>query len=81
MTQAFERFLRSFSDEELQRFARERGEARPPYWRAMRLALAIEAHRRGLALDGVRLGPLRTSDEGSTSRDTSTRTEALAGGR
>ena len=80
MTQAFERFLRSFSDEELLRFAQERSEARPPYWRTMRLALAIEAHRRGLTLEGLRLRSPRTSDTVSTARDDAARTEARAGG-
>ena len=48
MTRAFERFLRSFSDDDLVTFARERGEVRPPYWRAMQVALRIEYDRRGL---------------------------------
>ena len=51
MTKTFERFLRSFSDEELAAFARDREQAQPPYWKVMRLALRIEATRRGLSLD------------------------------
>lgn len=50
MTKTFERFLRSFSDEELAAFAHDRGRAQPPYWKVMRLALRIEATRRGLSL-------------------------------
>jgi hypothetical protein len=48
MTRTFERFLRSFSDEDLEAFAQDRQEKRPPYWRAMRVALRIEFDRRGL---------------------------------
>jgi hypothetical protein len=66
MTRAFERFLRSFSDEELLAFARDRGAQRPPYWRTLRVALAIELDRRGLA-----------AAEAEASRDG----EAPAGGR
>jgi hypothetical protein len=51
MTKTFERFLRSFSDEDLDAFARDRREKRPPYWRVMEVALRIELSRRGLALD------------------------------
>ncbi|MEX1296054.1 MAG: hypothetical protein AB1Z67_07775 [Candidatus Limnocylindrales bacterium] len=51
MTKTFERFLRSFSDEELVAFAGDRGRQQPPYWKAMRLALRIEATRRRLRLD------------------------------
>lgn len=51
MTKAFERFLRSFSDEELIAFAQERSQIRPPYWKVMRLALRIEASRRDLRFD------------------------------
>jgi hypothetical protein len=50
MTQACERFQRSFSDEELIAFVRDRAAASPPYWKLMRLALRIEAGRRGLHL-------------------------------
>ena len=56
MTQAFERFLRSFSDEELTAFAQERRRVNPPYWKLMQVALRIEASRRGLALDQELLG-------------------------
>ena len=51
MTKTFERFLRSFTDEELAAFAQDRGRVRPPYWKAMRLALRVEATRRSLRLD------------------------------
>lgn len=51
MTKTFERFLRSFSDDELVAFARDRTQAHPPYWKVMRVALAIEASRRGLRLE------------------------------
>jgi hypothetical protein len=51
MTKTFERFLRSFSDEELVAFAGERSRLQPPYWRALMLALRIEAGRRGLHLE------------------------------
>ncbi len=51
MTKTFERFLRSFSDEELAAFARDRGRARPPYWKVMRLALQVEADRRHLRFE------------------------------
>jgi hypothetical protein len=50
MTKTFERFLRSLTDDELTVFARERSKVRPPYWKSMRLALAVEASRRGLVL-------------------------------
>jgi hypothetical protein len=62
VTKAFERFLRSFSDEELRRFAEHRSAARPPYWRVMRLALQVEMGRRGLDLDSDTLGPVISSD-------------------
>ncbi len=52
MTKTFERFLHAFTDEELVAFARERSGVQPPYWKTMRLALRIEAERRGLALEG-----------------------------
>jgi hypothetical protein len=51
MTQTFERFLRSFSDDELTAFVQERRRVNPPYWKLMQVALRIEASRRGLALD------------------------------
>lgn len=51
MTKTFERFLRSFSDDELIAFAQERGRVRPPYWKVLRLALQVEAGRRQLRLD------------------------------
>jgi len=51
MTKTFERFLRSFSDEELAAFVRDRGRNRPPYWKVMRLALQVEAARRELRFD------------------------------
>ena len=51
MTKTFERFLRSFTDDELIAFAQDRRRARPPYWKAMRLALQVEAARRRLRLD------------------------------
>ena len=53
MTVTFERFLRSFDDDELRAFAHARGRVRPPYWKVMRLALQIEATRRGLRLEQV----------------------------
>jgi hypothetical protein len=51
MTRTFERFLRSFSDDELIAFARERSNVGAPYWKVMRLAIRIEADRRGLGHD------------------------------
>ena len=51
MTKTFERFLRTFTDEELIVFAEERSRVHPPYWRVMQLALRIEADRRGLRVD------------------------------
>lgn len=51
MTKTFERFLRSFSDEELIAFAQDRSRVSPPYWKVMRLALRIEAGRRDLRFD------------------------------
>ena len=51
MTKTFERFLRSFTDDELIAFAQDRRRARPPYWKVMRLALQVEATRRQLRLD------------------------------
>jgi hypothetical protein len=52
MTKTFERFLRSFSDEDLRAFTLERGKQRPPYWRTMQVALRIERDRRGMQPDG-----------------------------
>jgi hypothetical protein len=51
MTKAFERFLRSFSDDDLAAFAKEQVEKRPPYRRVMEVALRIELDRRDLRLD------------------------------
>jgi hypothetical protein len=51
MTKTFERFLRSFSDEDLRAFTLERGKQRPPYWRTMQVALRIERDRRGMQAD------------------------------
>ena len=51
MTRTFERFLRSFADDELVRFAHARAGANPPYWRVMQFALRVEADRRGIRLD------------------------------
>lgn len=51
MTRAFERFLRSFSDDDLTAFAREQVAKRPPYRRLMEVALRIELARRDLRLD------------------------------
>jgi len=64
MTKTFERFLRSFSDDDLVAFARDRGRARPPYWRVMRTALRIEASRRGLRLEGDPSEPTAVTSEG-----------------
>lgn len=58
MTRTFERFLRSFSDEELAAFARQRAKVRPPYWRVMQVALRIEADRRGLRRDEEPVEPM-----------------------
>ena len=60
MTKTFERFLRSFSDEDLEAFARERSALQPPYWRTLRVALRIELDRRGLDA-GVVTPAARTS--------------------
>ena len=66
MTKTFERFLRSFSDEELVSFAQERSRIRPPYWRFLQGALRIEADRRGLRYESDVLGatavPARAHD-------------------
>mgnify|MGYP001815792258 CR=1 FL=1 len=51
MTKTFERFLHSFSDDQLIAFAQDRGRVRPPYWKVLRLALEVEANRRQLRLD------------------------------
>lgn len=61
MTRTFEHFLRSFSDEDLVAFSEERARAQPPYWRALAVALRVEAGRRGLHLDE---DPLRSSAAG-----------------
>ena len=58
MTKTFERFLRSFSDDELATFAQERERVQPPYWRFLRVALRIEADRRGLRLEEDLLEPV-----------------------
>ena len=71
MTKTFERFLRSFSDEELVRFAQERGVAKPPYWRTLRLALRVELSRRGLDSDEDLLGPEVPRDPGAPARTVS----------
>ena len=68
MTKTFERFLRSFDDEELMQFARERGALRPPYWRVLRLALQIEIDRRGLHPDPEMVGPVVSSDPETPAR-------------
>lgn len=68
MTKTFERFLRSFSDDELAAFAQDRAQARPPYWKAMQLALRIEASRRGLLLESDALGPSRPAEPESGRR-------------
>jgi hypothetical protein len=67
MTKAFERFLRSFSDDELIAFARDRAAVDPPYWRLMRLAVRIEADRRSLRFDQellARLGGDEAAEDG-----------------
>ena len=51
MTKTFERFLRSFTDEEFTAFAQDRARVRPPYWKVMQVALRIESDRRGLRFD------------------------------
>jgi hypothetical protein len=71
MTKAFERFLRSFSDEDLAAFARDRGEKRPPYWRVMEMALRIELSRRGVALDEDVFGAQPTRSSTVTSKGVS----------
>lgn len=48
MTRAFERILRTFSDEDLMMMAREGAGRRAPYWGVMGIALHIELERRGL---------------------------------
>ena len=68
MTKTFERFLRSFSDEELLAFARERVRVQPPYWKVMRLALSIEAGRRGLRLDDGSTEPSAGAPQGPPAR-------------
>jgi hypothetical protein len=64
MTKSFERFLRSFSDDELVAFAQERSRLAPPYWKVMRLALRIEADRRGLGHDERLAGAISRSAPG-----------------
>ncbi len=71
MTKTFERFLRSFSDDELMSFAQDRARVGPPYWKVMRLALRIEATRRGLRLDEV---PAELAAAAPTEPDTRTGT-------
>lgn len=61
VTRAFERFLRSFSDDDLRAFAKEQVEKRPPYRRLLEIALRIELDRRELSLD---MGPTSASTEG-----------------
>jgi hypothetical protein len=68
MTKTFERFLRSFSDEELTRFAQERSGLNPPYWRVMSLALQIEADRRGLSFEADLPGSLVANDSEASAR-------------
>jgi hypothetical protein len=68
MTRTFERFLRSFSDEELSAFARERSAVRPPYWKLMRVALRIETDRRGLRRDETPIEPLSVRPVGEEAR-------------
>ena len=71
MTRTFERFLRSFNDEDLKAFAHERATLRPPYWQAMQLALRIEAGRRGLRLDDDSTGPTRRPQVDPPTREAS----------
>jgi len=68
MTRTFERFLRAFDDDELALFARDRATARPPYWRAMQLALQVEADRRGIRLDHESRSATVPSDESGARR-------------
>jgi hypothetical protein len=53
LTKAFERFLRSFSDDDLTAYAQEQLESRPPFRRVMEVAVRIELDRRGLDLGGI----------------------------
>ena len=71
MTKTFERFLRSFSDEELTHFAQEREAVRPPYWRMMRLALQIELNRRSLTVPAELLGSVASGDPETPARSVS----------
>ena len=71
MTKTFERFLRSFSDEDLRRFAEQRGAARPPYWPTIRLALRIEMSRRGLEPGPPRSDAVATGDPETSTRSIS----------
>lgn len=66
MTKTFERFLRSFTDDQLIAFAQARSEAQPPYWRVLQFALRLEADRRGMALDPELTGA--TSDTSAEPR-------------
>ena len=68
MTKTFERFLRSFSDDELMTFAQDRARVGPPYWKVMRLALRIEADRRGLGHDEKLAAAISGSAAGPTVR-------------
>ena len=68
MTRTFERFLRAFDDDELVLFARERAKARPPYWRALQIALRVEADRRGIRLDHESTSATVPSDESGARR-------------
>ena len=71
MTKTFERFLRSFDDEDLARFAQERERIRPPYWRFLQVALRIESDRRGLRYEDDVLGrPPASSTEQEARRGT-----------
>jgi hypothetical protein len=69
MTKTFEHFLRSFDDDELVSFAQTRAALHPPYWRVMRLALRVEADRRGIRLDH------ESATGGVTTEDTVARRE------
>lgn len=65
MSKTFERFLRSFSDEELILFAHERAVAQPPYWRMLHSALRLEMSKRGLDPEAERLGEVVSTALGS----------------
>lgn len=68
MTRTFERFLRSFSDEELTAFAQDRARVRPPYWKTLQLAMRIETDRRGLRLDDELPGSVDGAPPASAAR-------------